>query len=373
MANLFDYLTWRGDLTLRQAPFNAVDSLILCRLSYLPLDGIVPGEGTAVPVKEAACQFRREGRLGRLKEDLTLFAALEKSSRFSGMLLSRYVNVLDQEVQKQFSAVTVTLGGGSTYIAYRGTDSTLVGWKEDFNMSFMTTVPSQLDAVAYLEAAAAVSPGALRTGGHSKGGNLAAYAASFCKKEIQDRIVEVYNNDGPGFESQVLASPGYQAVRDRIHTFIPQSSVFGRMMEHEEAYTVVHSFQVGLMQHDMYSWEVLGSDFVRLETVTNTSRFVDYTLKEWVADMTPTQRGQLIDTLYEICSSTDAATMRELAAGLFKNAGGILKSLKSLDEDTRRLITQALVLLFRAMKSSLSALLPDAPERIREIFTVRRK
>lgn len=368
MANLFDYLDWRGDLTLAQDPLNQVDNLILSRISYLPLDGIVPEPGDGFrSIGDTAKQFFDEQqnnapgdqRRVLMKNDARLLSALAESPRFRTMQLSRYVNHIDFQEEKQFSAVSISLGTGAHYLSYRGTDDTFIGWKEDFNMGYLETIPSQKEAVAYLETAAAALPGPLFLGGHSKGGNLAVYAAAFCRPETQKRIPAVYNNDGPGFNAQVLETPGYQAVQERIHTFVPQSSVVGMLLDHEENYTVVHSKQVGLLQHDIYSWQLMGKELEQLDTVTDGSRFLDKTLQHWVASMDPAQREQFVDALYDVLSATNATTV----TGLAKNMGALGQALKDADTPDKQAIIGALRLLFRSARENLPVLWEKEDEK----------
>jgi hypothetical protein len=237
-----------------------------------------------------------------------------------------------------------------------------VGWKEDFNMSFSDVVPAQTEAAAYLEKIAGQHRGPLRIGGHSKGGNLAVYASAFCAKKIQRRIRAVYSNDAPGFTQAVIQSPGYQAVREKIHAFVPQDSVIGMLFEHEEDYTVVKSARSGLTQHDIYFWEVNHNDVIRLNELTRESRFVDRTLKEWIGGLDRERREQFIETLYNILKSTEVKSFPELGAGWLKNSLVMLQSLTSLDESARQLMTETLAALFKAAKNNINALKP-APKK----------
>ena len=213
MANIFDYLDWR-DISLEKVEFNEIDNLILARLSYFPLDGSVK-ENDEITVKEAYLKMKEQGTTGRIlqAEDIDLFPKLANSERFGNLKLTGFVNKIDPEAEKQFSAVTILFPDNTIYVAYRGTDNTIVGWKEDFNMSFSDLVASQTESVKYLEKIANKYPEKkILVGGHSKGGNLAIYASVFCKPEIQDRIIEVYNNDGPGFSEKVVQSPEYEKM-----------------------------------------------------------------------------------------------------------------------------------------------------------------
>lgn len=243
MANIFDYINWRGDLSLRESEFNEIDNLILARFSYFPFDNILK-EDEVITIEEAGKRFKTldvEKERILQKEDIDLFPKMAESNRFFDMKISNYINKISPEEEKQFSAITIFMPDDTIYISFRGTDNTLIGWKEDFNMSFREKVPSQLDAVEYVNKIASKYTNKLRIGGHSKGGNLAVYAASFCEKEIQERIINVYNNDGPGFHETITIDPNYKRIIPKVHTLIPQTSIIGRLLYHEESYTVVQS------------------------------------------------------------------------------------------------------------------------------------
>lgn len=355
MANMFDYLTWRGDLTLAQSPFQDVDSLILSTLAYVFFDGIVPEsmEETVTIAQAAELYFFRseEQWKSRVDEDLELLAHLAESERFAKMELCGYVNKLDLAAEKQFSALTILTGDDMVFVAYRGTDSSSVGWKEDFNMSFMDMVPAQQEAGIYLCQAAKHFAGNFRVGGHSKGGNLAVFAAAMCPKDVQERIVSVYNHDGPGFREGMLQREGYRAILPRVQTFVPQSSVIGMLLEHEEAYIVIRSSQKGIMQHDPYSWEIIGKDFVRLEELTEESRLLDQTVKTWLNELPEKQREKFVDTVYEGISVLPVDEFGEIQISP-KIALQALRAWGDEDEETKKIIGDVLKLLLQAARKT---------------------
>ena len=371
MSNVFDYLAWRGDLSFAQSPFNEADSLILCRLSYIPFDRIAPADfRETISLADAAARclhgapFASEDRLPaeadaaphfRLADDARLLAALAASPRFSGARLTGYVNLFDPAEEKHFSALTICLADDLPYVAFRGTDGTLVGWKEDFNMSFRTVVPAQRDAVQYLCAASDALPGRLRVGGHSKGGNLAVYASAFCGEEIQSRIESIYNHDGPGFLSEVIGREGFQRVLGRVRTFVPQSSVVGMLLQHEEGCSVVHSTNTWLLQHDLYSWETACNGLVPAAERTRSSRFIDSTLKAWLTQISPEERGRLVDGIYTALSASGAVTVADLNRP--KTAVAVLREMKKLDEPTKAVLQQAVELLSVSARENLPVVL----------------
>ena len=356
MGNLLDYLAWRGELSLSQAPFGEVDALILSVLSYVRFEGLVPaGTEAPVPLGRAAEEYlalpdsRRGGR--RCGADLELLRALAGAPRFAGMELCGRAEKFVPEEETQFAALAVLPGDGAAFLAFRGTDATLVGWKEDFNLSFMDVVPAQLEAAGYVRSFGEGFPGPLVLGGHSKGGNLAAAGAALCPARVRDRVRAVFCFDGPGFTDYLLARPGYQELVTRIRSFVPQSSVVGLLLTHEEPYTVVESSQTGRFQHDPYSWQVLGPGFVRLEEITAGSRFIDRTLKDWLAGLTGREREIVVDTLYELLSAGDAKLVREALSP--QNLAGALRAVR--DADPAGLLTVA-ASLARLARAALRAL-----------------
>ena len=356
MTNFFDYLIWRGDLLFSNAPFGEVDGAVLSRLSYLPFERLTkPSDNAGAPrrlgaaVTELLSLPDLADTIGQ-KEDLRLLRVLADSPRFASLSLFRPVSRLDAATQTQFSALTVCTDDGTICVAFRGTDNTLVGWKEDFNMGFVRPVPAQTLSVQYLTEMAGLLNGPLITAGHSKGGNLSVYAAAFCPPAVQTRLTAIYNYDGPGFDDDVLSSPGYRTVRDRIHTFVPQSSVVGMLFRHEEAFTTVHSERTGLFQHDLYSWEIRCNRFVYLSGVNRSSRFVDGTLKAFISDMDYRQREQFVEAVFTVLTQTHAETFRDLSDNWLASAKSVLHSLKDLDEPTRKAVSKALWLLVKSTR-----------------------
>ena len=360
MATLFDYVTWRGDLPFAQQGCNPLDGAIFARLAYLPFHRVVPDAKAVCPLRDAAQALLSLPERSFSDNDAQLLQRLIDAPRFRDLPLRGIVDRLSDETQ--FAAVTIQLPQ-EAYLSFRGTDNTLVGWKEDFNMTFVCPVPAQKLALAYTEQTAEQLPGKLRLGGHSKGGNLAVYAAAFCQPEVQRRVTGVYNFDGPGFDEIVLQNERYDRICSRVQTFVPQSSVVGMMLGHEEQYTVVSSTSVGIMQHNLYSWDVAPTGFVCLEEVTNGSRFMDFTLKTWLKDMTPAQRETFFDTIYGIMVQTNAKTFRELTDNWFQNALSIARTVKNLDEDTRKAVTQALSLLLKSASTGLEQMIRKPNEK----------
>lgn len=354
MSNVFDYIKWRGDLNLSQDAFNEVDNLILSRFSYFPFDELTT-ENEVVTISELSKRFK-EKDISKLPilwpDDKNLFPIMGESKRFGKMFATKYVNKIDAEEEKQFSAITILMPDDTIYVSYRGTDNTVVGWKEDWNMTFKSHIPSQLDAVKYLQEVAEKYPNMIRVGGHSKGGNLAVYAATFVESCIKNRIINIYNNDAPGFNDEIIQTKEYKETIEKVDTYIPQDSIIGRLLNHEEKYTVVNSKQTGVMQHDLYSWQILGNKFECLEKVTKGSKFIDKSIKEWFNQIEIDKREQVIDIIFEVINTTKVETFSELKNNWFENAKILLNSYKLVDQESKKMIYETLGALFKISKNN---------------------
>ena len=363
MANMFDYIRWRGDLSFTQDPPNSVDALIFSSLAYIQYGGRVEANPTEpIYLRDAAEEYfalaDHEQRI-RVRNDLDLLHAAAASVRFGFAKVYLYRDLLIPEQETQFAAMTFLLDDGSAFLAFRGTDYSLVGWKEDFNMSFQQTVPAQRLAVQYTREVAAEYPAPLRLGGHSKGGNLAVFAAARSSPMIQQQILEVYNNDGPGFTNYMMGDPGYLAMVPRIKTYIPQSSVIGMLLEHEEPYTVVKSKSVSLLQHDPYSWELMGRELERMQEVTENSHFLDTTIKTWFADMSNQERNKLVDVMFTLLGTGGV----ENALDIFhpKNTLKYIKTL-STDDNMRKILSSEFQSFVEAAKKTRSLMNAEGTE-----------
>lgn len=331
--------------TFDRLPFNRVDSLILSWAAYLRL----PEErleaydwrgvrlGDLFRAEDFGCLFQRHWDVSGSRQLLTAVAA---SPRFRDIRVMGYTQQMDAGLEKQFAAVTFQWEDRWGYIAFRGTDSTLVGWKEDFNMAFQYPVPSQEAAQRYLAQAAKHCKGELRVGGHSKGGNLAVYAAAHSAQEIQERLVRVYSHDGPGFLAAVLQSGEFQTIAPKLDKTLPQSSLVGMLLEQQENFRIVKSDRVGLWQHDPFSWLVEGNDFRLQKELTPDAQYLDKTLNRWISSLTTAERERFVDSLYALVDAAHIETLAQLRAQWQESIPAILKAASQLDPDTKEFLFQ---------------------------------
>ena len=363
MSDILDYISWRGDLSFLNSPINEVDALILSQLSYLNFKEIVPENFDSTGLTLAECSerffnsadYESRSNVGMLinKKTIDLLKACGNSVRFGGLELLGYVERIDYHNEEQFCAVTFKFNAkgndGWHFVAYRGTDDTIVGWKEDFNLGYMETVPAQRDSVEYLEKVFENCKGRLIVGGHSKGGNLALYAGSNVNDKIKKRIVWIFNNDGPGFSKSFFSSDGYKAIKEKERSFVPRLSVIGMLFCHSDVFTTVQCDEKGmLIQHDPFTWHVLGNSFVTCEQTGRRSHIVDKAVNEWFDDMTKEEREAFVETIFTVLNDTDAKTNSELSSNLLDSVGKILKATSKLSADKKNAVGKNVYQLLKA-------------------------
>lgn len=323
--NLQDYVRWRGDLTLAERPFNVIDNLALAAISYLNLAGIVPAlaSGETVSIQEAAerLEARRtlvttdpalgfdERRLPIV--DASVLTDLARSARFAKARLADFVDELDVTTGLQFAAVTIHLDDGSSYVSFRGTDVTILGWREDFTMSF-ETIPAQQAAARYLADHLAAAPAAVRVGGHSKGGNLAVFAAASLPDQELEQVLAVYDNDGPGFAPEVLEPGRLSRLEGRVVKIIPEFAVVGLLFDTAEKARIVRSDAPGILQHYITSWQVERDDIVEVDRIEPRAEIVKRAIDEWLEAVGPQERRVFTADFFDALSAGGATLISEV-------------------------------------------------------------
>ena len=339
MANMVDYLAWRGDVPFETSPWNEIDGLLAATISYLDFHGGRDPRGWTLE-EMARIDLLQEGTSNSFAGRKKVFEAMAAGERFRNCRLHHAIALTDAEIGMQFSALCLDLPDGTTCVAFRGTDNTLIGWREDFDMAYTTRVPSQEAAILYLSRAAALSKRPLRLVGHSKGGNLAVYAAAYAKKSVQNRIESIWSYDGPGMNRETSQTEEYLRIRSKIRSFVPQTSIIGMLMDYYEPYTVVRSTASGISQHDPMSWRVYGPRFETLPAIDQTATVTRETLHEWLQNSTPEQRAAFVDALFSMAESTRATKMSELTGEKLRTLLTMVGNRKDVDPETRRVFTR---------------------------------
>ena len=344
MATIKSYIRWRGDTSMNISPFNEVDNLILSVISYVNFDDIVLGVNSHknITMKEAADVFFNKYDVKQLmsnfslvNDSINIFKLAANTKRFGNIKLSKYINHFNYEEQKQFSAIKFTLEDKSVYVAFRGTDDTLLGWKEDFNMCFMYPVPSQIEAQKYLNKIISIFDRKIYLGGHSKGGNLAVYAGCKCRNDIKRKIINIYNNDGPGFTKEFIESDDFKDSKNKIIKIVPETSIVGMLLESSEEYIVVKSSGVGVMQHDASTWQISGSHFMYANQTNKESKFFDSTISSWLNKIDQKKREKFVDALFSIFENSNIKTVNDLSKIKIKKIIEIISVIKGLNKEDK--------------------------------------
>lgn len=358
-GNMLTFAQQYQTFTFEELPFCAVDSLLLSTISYYDYkDSPFEKDFFSVPLKKYFAEKKDLLPPGilTLKGDQKLVPVLQRGGRHGDLRAGFHEEELDSESDKQFAAITFELGDGQYYIAFRGTDNSVVGWKEDFNLSFLEAVPSQKAAVAYAVRVMQQLPGRFFLGGHSKGGNLAIYCAMNLPRTLQMRLVEVYNHDGPGFFPEVYKSKGYQNIRPLIRKTVPQSSFIGMILEEDDNYLVVRSTEDNIMQHDPYSWVVEGTAFVSVAELDELSQSANRAFGRWLKELDFEKRRRISDAIFDIISGTGIQIFYELKEKRLEKIKLLIESLADMEPEEGRLVREALKRLLSISASELSAL-----------------
>lgn len=327
--NLAQFIREYGDRTFRDVPFSEVDALVLAQLAYLRMEGIVPGFGNGPGTDWE--QMRQHPDFEQLftdpiygKAHRIIFELVSGSRRYRQVKINYFAEWFEEEQEVQFAAVTFILGETSFFVSYRGTDETIVGWKEDFNMGFMESVPSQRRALAYLKGVARYTEnGRLILGGHSKGGNLAIFAAAKAPKQIQKRIRRVYSFDGPGFRRGFYEKDGFRRMASKYCKIVPEQSVVGFLLTNYRRYRVVESYHRGFMQHDLMNWKIRNGKFVYRRDIYKRSKRRTDIFNAWMNSLNTEQIILFVETVYELLVSASVQNVTDF----FREPFGLLRKL----------------------------------------------
>lgn len=331
MKNMLHFLRAFGGNPLDRANIAEADWLLLAQAAYssFPEGEMSFGEALTkaiqMPVDERRFGFER-------RRDEQLLREMAESGRFGDQRFLGGSQVHAPDCQ--FAGYALGLSGGGLIVCFRGTDSSLAGWKEDCRLAYDCPIPAQRHAVEFLTRTARQHPhaGPLFLTGHSKGGNLAVYAAAFCPPDVRGRVERVVNLDGPGLDPRSVESPGYREIRDRIYTFLPAGSLIGLLFAPHANVTHVRARAPSLMQHYPYFWEMRGGRFRRAAGSGPLARYQARTVRAFIDRLTPREREDFVEALFGIAAATRADTFPKLlrawhrsiprAAGAFVRANG---------------------------------------------------
>lgn len=347
MANVMDYIKKYGDISFCDMPFGEADNVALCGMYYMPFDKVVSDsfEDEPVDYKTASDEiFELRGRkhtpvgLVLLKNISEQMVLMSKYKRFQEMKVVAAVRVYEKAPAVQFEAATFLLPDGKIVVLFKGTDDTLTGWKEDFDILTKKGIPSNRLSIEYLEKAAKNFDGNIIVCGHSKGGFIAQYAALYSSKEVRNRIEVVYNDDGPGFwDYSYLESETYAEMLPKYRHFVPQSSFIGMMLAHDNDYEIIKSNQIlGPLQHDLNSWQFSGKKLVRAEELTDMGKMNDGVLRDLVGGLDDESEKVLDTVLDKVLSGVNQTGLLDVKKNFVPALKGGVEAWRSLDRDTQK-------------------------------------
>ena len=393
MGNIIDYAR-EEQRSFEELPFNEVDALILAQLAYEDIPRLVPAlddernmYGTfrgrmhhfpmdrhnlrqsakallrapfsAITLKQmdevlhggadSACQHQVHAVNFTDPAIMHSFVrTVAANPRFSGLHVGAFAERFDTDEQTQTAALTFLLPDGTLVLSFRGTDDSLVGWKEDFNMAFQYPVPAQRMAADYICAVAKLWPGDMILTGHSKGGNSAVYAAMNAPAKIRKRITAVYSLDGPGFPEHVVTSEPYLSTVSKVHKIVPDSSIIGMVLETPEPCVVVKADCEGLMQHFAFAWQVDGDAFVRVDDIAPSSHEFNSSFNRWMTSLSREEREHAVDALFQVIHASGATTFSGLIASMPLSLPSMIGAIVGLTPDERKHLMEAMRMLAAA-------------------------
>ena len=339
MYTLEDYLYFRGDLGFDVSPVNEIDEMVFSIIGKADFTGIL-GENEIKEYSEVFDRFfeskdcNENLRFGLLasKKLMKTMLDISRCRRFAGIKICNFVKRVSTEITEQMSALTVLGPDDRIYVTFRGTDDTLIGWKENCELAIMDSVPAQRDAAAYLESIAEVFRGPLRVTGHSKGGNLAVYAAAHADARTQEKIEKIISYDGPGFPKEFFETAGYYVIKNRTVTMVPKASIVGMMMENAGMMDVIDCESEGVAAHDVLTWGISQKRFLRAQELSEKSVVFRGALEKTLDKMDIGERQEMVDELFTVLSSTGADELLDFTENTFAQALTLSKNFRKSKE-----------------------------------------
>lgn len=315
MADMIDYISWRGDLTFDEREVNIVDILIMSQFALLDLNDVV--EKRKVSLDAMRNKMYKIGRadvpVGLLapRDMVGLMNAAADSERFKKVKLHNRIEITDTSNDTQITALTADLPNNVRIVIFSGTGDTIVAWKEDFNLMYKE-IPAQKVATEYLEEMARNWYGELYVTGHSKGGHLTLYSAVNCDKRTRAKITAAYSFDGPGLNEKQSDNLVESPIYDRIYNVIPEGSIVGRLFCHKEQTRIVRSDNTGLIQHDAFNWYVTKDGFEYSDKNLDWSDEINTLTKNIIDEMDDKKREEFTEAFYKVLYGSGATTLTDL-------------------------------------------------------------
>ncbi|MCR5732853.1 MAG: DUF2974 domain-containing protein [Sphaerochaetaceae bacterium] len=362
MNNLYEYLKWRGDLSFKQDPLNEVDAVIFAWLSYFKLEELDYSAFIGKDLSSIVSLYenvydkleKKDKSNGVIASSAAscLIATLVEYPRFKNVKVSEFKSLYDTKNSIQFAVVSYSIAEGVEVVAFRGTDTSVAGWKEDCMLSFMEALPAQEMALEFLNSRFSEADKFYVTG-HSKGGNLAIYAVMKADSKGSGKIKAIYNFDGPGFCFDIKETPNYPALSKKVHSFLPQESIVGMLLEHVEDYKVVKSSSVGILQHLLIHWNIMGKKLVTLDKRARSSVMIDSIVSTWLGNVSFEERKEFVYAIFDVLEKAGIEYFNDLTTDSFTKLGAIMKEMAHMKPEQRKMVRLYLTELMKVSSDSI--------------------
>lgn len=356
MGNINSYIDEFGEKSFSDMPFNEVDALIFSQLSYINYSALVGGFDSEVEISlgetsDAFFSLYDDTKINEyppiIVKAISLMKQCAKYRRFKNVRLLRFVNNVNDKIDKQFSAITFYIDNNTAVIAYRGTDTSVTGVKESAMLSYMFPVPAQIQGLYYLQESGTLADRNLIVCGHSKGGNLATFSAVNCSNSLKKKITAVYEFDAPGFNKEFIKRHDYVLMQKKIYSYIPQSSIIGCLFYHNSQRQVVKSVNENLKQHQASSWVTDKNKFVFVKETDDLSKFIEKYIKKLITTVGEDNIEELFETIFDFIESTGITDFEDIKAFDIVRFIKAIKSIKSIDDDKKELIENTIKQAFK--------------------------
>ncbi len=378
VSDFFDYLLWRGDLSFDESPFNEIDGLILSSIIYLNFESILT---ESFNDSKLLCQVNDEFinhidyelrcNMGAMINPLTpdLLKACAIVRRFKNIKLCGYKIIFDKEKEEQFGALTYLLDDKkkTKVVVFQGTDDSILGWKEDFNISFTEVIPTQEDSLKYFEEACKKFKRRIILAGHSKGGNAALYCALNAKKSCLKKILCIYNYDGPGFKKEIIESQKFLEIKSRLKSFYPAFCIIGTLFYHDSEFTIIKSNHKSLMQHDPLSWGVEGNHFIQEEEFAKESGYISEIVNRWIEDLPVEEKKTFVNAFFDVLDATGETMLDGLTKTPVTIVTKIVGAMTKTPAAQKKLILQMVKVFMSFGKDELPSLFNSESKKTKKI------
>lgn len=335
MKYIFDYIEEKKDISFTELPLTEVDNVVFSRLSYLDCFGHI-GKTLTKIAKTYAYTSKDESRLfGKtlmLSEELLRKCA--KTKRYGNIVVTDFKEIANVDYATAFCGCVFKLVNGTSFISFRGTDDKIMSLYEDAELAYSFPVPCQVAALQFTRKVLEEQDGKFYLGGHSKGGNSALFAYVFLNDEAKKRVIEVFNNDGPGFPKDIVKVLITPEINARVTTIVPEDSIVGRLLDMSDEYIIIKSSATGGSQHNVFTWIVDGDKFERAEKFGAFSEFIEDRLTQRLDTISLDKMKKVTDTVYNLAVMNGIETASDINLASIRNAIAEIREVVKKNEES---------------------------------------